>query len=97
MLALKSVKIRAAVLQRDIDGAQLLFERTLQLAHEPRTVAWSHIYMGRILDMKCDRSAALSHYKTALTFADPAPDVKAAADKGINELPPANCSKDDKE
>ncbi len=91
------VLARAAVLQRDIDGAQLLFERTLQLAHEPRTVAWSHIYMGRILDMKCDRSAALSHYKTALTFADPAPDVKAAADKGINELPPANCSKDEKE
>lgn len=88
---------RAAVLQRDMDGAQLLFERTLQMAHEPRTVAWSHIYMGRILDMKCERDAAVSHYRSALTFADPAPDVKAAANKGINELPPVKCSKDDKE
>jgi tetratricopeptide (TPR) repeat protein len=91
------VLARAAVLQRDIDGAQLLFERTLQMAHEPHTVAWSHIYMGRILDMKCERDAALSHYRSALTFAEPTPDVKAAADKGINQLPPANCNKDDKE
>ena len=52
--------------------------------------------MGRILDMKCERVAALSHYKSALTFADPAPDVKAAADRGIKELPPVKCS-DDKE
>jgi hypothetical protein len=53
--------------------------------------------MGRILDMKCERAGAVSQYKAALTFADPAPDIKAAADKGINELPPANCNKDDKE
>lgn len=91
------VLARAAVLDRDMDGAQQLFERTLQMAHEPRTVAWSHIYIGRILDMKCDRNAALSHYKTALTFSEPAPDIKAAADRGIKELPPASCGKEDKE
>lgn len=91
------VLARAAVLDKDMDSAQQLFERTLQVAHEPRTVAWSHIYIGRILDMKCERQSALSHYHSALTFAEPSPDIKAAADRGINELPPAQCSKDDKE
>ena len=92
------VLARAAILDKQVDDAQMLFERTLELAHEPRTVAWSHIYIGRILDMKCERQSAVSHYKTALTFAEPTPDIKAAADKGINELPPVKCDKaDDKE
>ena len=91
------VLARAAVLEKDMDGAQVLFERTLEVAHEPRTVAWSHIYIGRILDLKCQREAALQHYRTALTFADPTPDIKAAADKGIRELPPRCVQPDDKE
>jgi tetratricopeptide (TPR) repeat protein len=84
---------RAATLKKDIDGAQSLFERTLEIAREPRTVAWSHIYVGRILDLKCNRDSALSHYRAALTAGDPTPDIKTAADKGINELPPG-CEKD---
>jgi tetratricopeptide (TPR) repeat protein len=84
---------RAATLNKDIDGAQSLFERTLEVAHEPRTVAWSHIYIGRILDLKCNRDSALTHYRAALSAGDPTPDIKAAADKGIGELPPG-CDKD---
>jgi hypothetical protein len=79
-------------LSRDIDGAQSLFERTLEIAKEPRTVAWSHIYIARILDLKCNRDSALSHYRAALNSGDPAQDVKTAADKGISELPPG-CEK----
>jgi tetratricopeptide (TPR) repeat protein len=92
------VLARAAILDKQVDDAQMLFERTLEIAHEPRTVAWSHIYLGRILDMKCDRPSAVAHYRTALSFAEPTPDIKAAADKGIKELPPVKCDKsDDKE
>lgn len=91
------VLARAAVLEKDMDGAQILFERTLQVAHEPKTVAWSHIYIGRILDLKCQRNPALAHYRQALTFADPTPDIKAAAERGITELPPRCVQPDDKE
>jgi len=91
------VLARAAVLNKQMDDAQMLFERTLEIAHEPRTVAWSHIYIARILDLKCERESALSHYRSALTFAQPTPDVKAAADKGIKELPPRCVQPDNKE
>ena len=45
---------KAATLNKDIDGAKLLFERTLQVAREPRTVAWSHILLARIFDLMCE-------------------------------------------
>lgn len=88
------VMARAAVLNKQIDDAQMLFERTLEIAHEPKTVAWSHIYIARILDLKCEREPALSHYRSALNFSQPSPDIKAAADKGIKE-PPSRCQKTD--
>ncbi|MEO5936049.1 MAG: tetratricopeptide repeat protein, partial [Terriglobales bacterium] len=84
---------RAATLNRDVEGARMLFERTLTVAKEPRMVAWSHIYLGRIQDLMCNRERAVSHYQAAITAGDPATDTKSAADKGIRELPPG-CDKD---
>lgn len=79
---------KAATLNKDIDGAQLLFERTLEIAREPRTVAWSHILLGRILDLKCNRASALMHYKAALQAGDPTPDTRSAAERGVQVMPP---------
>ncbi|HUQ49535.1 MAG TPA: tetratricopeptide repeat protein [Terriglobales bacterium] len=79
---------RAATLKKDIEGAQLLFERTLEVAREPRMVAWSHIYLGRILDLKCNRESALSHYRAALQAGDASADTRTAAAKGVRDLPP---------
>jgi len=42
---------RAAILNRDMSGARTYLERTLAVAREPRTIAWSHIYLGRIYDL----------------------------------------------
>jgi tetratricopeptide (TPR) repeat protein len=78
---------KAATRNKDIDGAQLMFERTLEIAKEPRTKAWAHIYLARILDLRCSREAALSHYRAALTAGDSRPDTKTAADKGIASKP----------
>jgi tetratricopeptide (TPR) repeat protein len=85
---------RAATLNKDINGARMLFERTLEVAQEPRMVAWSHIYLGRILDLMCNREMAVSHYQAAMRAGDASPDTKAASDKGIAELPP-RCEKED--
>jgi tetratricopeptide (TPR) repeat protein len=82
---------RAATLSRDMKGAQEYFERTLQVASEPRMVAWSHIYLGRILDLQEDRDEAVKHYRAALDAGDAQPDTKAAAERGLQKPyePPA--------
>ena len=87
------IMARAATLKTDVEGARVLFERTLEVAREPRTVAWSHIYLGRILDRRCSREQALSHYRAALDAGDNTPDTKSAADKGIQVTPPG-CEQD---
>jgi len=77
------IMARAATMQRDMDGAKKYFEETLSVAHEPRLVAWSHIYLGRIFDLQEERDAALDHYHAALTAGGELPEVKAAAERGI--------------
>jgi hypothetical protein len=74
---------RAATLSGDMQGARTYFERAVQSAHDPRTLAWSHIYLGRIFDIQEDREGALLHYHAALEAGDPTPDTKTAAEKGI--------------
>ena len=66
-----------------MDEARGYFERTLQVAKEPRLLAWSHIYLGRIADIQQDREAALTHYNAALNVGDESADTKSAAQKGI--------------
>ena len=59
------------------------FQKTLQLSSDPRMLAWSHIYLARIFDIREDRETALKHYNAALNVGDVAPDTKAAAERGI--------------
>ncbi|GAC1644548.1 MAG: hypothetical protein NVS9B15_01690 [Acidobacteriaceae bacterium] len=70
--------------QGEMQEARGYFERTLQVAQEPRLLAWSHIYLGRIADLQQDREAALSHYNAALNSGDESSDTKAAAQKGLD-------------
>jgi hypothetical protein len=74
---------RASLRLKNMEGAQQYFERAIESAHDPRTLAWSHIYMGRILDVQEQREAAVTHYRAALNAGDPTPDTKTAAEKGL--------------
>lgn len=75
-----------ATANRDIDGARSYFERALQTAHEPKLIAWSHIYLGRIFDLKENRDAALDHYREALNAAGAnLPEAKLAAQRGLDK------------
>jgi hypothetical protein len=76
---------RAAALRGDVNGAREYFQRTLEIAHEPRVVAWSHIYLGRIFDLQEERAAALAQYRAALEAGDTSPDTRTAADRGISQ------------
>jgi lipopolysaccharide biosynthesis regulator YciM len=75
-----------ATANRDMDGARTYFERALQTAHEPKVIAWSHIYLGRIFDLKEDRLAAVDQYRAALDAAGGAlPEAKVAAQRGLDQ------------
>jgi hypothetical protein len=75
-----------ATADRDIDGALNYFERALQTAHEAKVIAWSHIYLGRIFDLKEDRPAAVDQYRAALDAAGGSlPEVKLAAQRGLDQ------------
>ena len=45
---------------------------------------WSHIYLGRILDMQEHRQEAVEHYRAALN-AGGSPELRAAAEKGLQQ------------
>jgi len=80
------VLAQVASMNRDMDGAKGYFERALQTAHEPKVIAWSHIYLGRIFDLKEDRLAAVDQYRAALSSpGGELPEVKTAAQHGIDQ------------
>jgi tetratricopeptide (TPR) repeat protein len=86
------IMAQAATMNRDIEGARDYFQRALEVAHEPKVVAWSHIYLGRIFDLQENREAALDHYRAALSAGASLPEAKAAAQRGIQQPyePPAH-------
>ena len=69
----------------DMQGARSYFERALEVAHEPKVVAWSHIYLGRIFDLQEDRASALDHYRAAESAGSALPEAKAAAEQGLQQ------------
>jgi tetratricopeptide (TPR) repeat protein len=79
------VMARINLMQRQPGAAIDDFEATLKTSRDPRTMAWSHIYLGRLYDVMPDRQKALSEYQAALTVRDGRPDTKAAAEKGLKE------------
>ncbi len=61
------------------------FQQVLTTSKDPRTLAWSHIYLGRLYDVNQERDKALGEYRAALTARDPQPDTKAAAETGLKQ------------
>jgi tetratricopeptide (TPR) repeat protein len=82
---------QVAVANKNRDSAAENFQKAIQATKDPKVVAWSHVYLGRILDMKEDRQGALNEYRAALTTGGDLPEVKAAAEKGLQQAyePPA--------
>ncbi len=77
---------QVATANRDMEGARKYFEQALQTAHEPKVIAWSHIYLGRIFDLKEDRLAAVDQYRAALDAAGGTlPEAKLAAQRGLDQ------------
>ncbi len=63
------------------------FEKTLTLTKDPRTLAWTHIYLGRLYDTMetPDRQHAVAEYQAALEVRDGRPDTRQAAEAGLKK------------
>jgi tetratricopeptide (TPR) repeat protein len=86
---------RIELIHGDPGGAMEHFTKTLTLTKDPRTLAWTHIYIGRLYDIAHDperpdvdhpeRPKAVAEYRAALAVRDAQPDTRAAAEKGLKE------------
>jgi len=79
------VKARVTLMQGDPKDSQEEFESVLKLSHSPHTLAWAHIYLGRLYDIKDppERQQALGEYQAALAVPAVPADAQAAAQKGL--------------
>jgi tetratricopeptide (TPR) repeat protein len=76
---------RAAIMTGHPEDAINGFQKTIGATKEPRLVAWSHIYLGRMLDLDCKRDEAVSEYKAALESRDGQQDTRLAAERGVKK------------
>jgi hypothetical protein len=78
---------RVDLIQGHAKNAQDGFEHTLTLSKDPRTLAWSHIYLGRLYDTMAtpDRTHAVAEYQAALRVRDGRPDTRKAAEAGLKQ------------
>ena len=74
---------RTAILTGHAGEAITRFQTTLATTKEPRLLAWSHIYLGRMLDLECKRDQAVAEYKLALENRDGQQDTRLAAERGV--------------
>ena len=72
-----------ATQERQPELARSYFERTLEVSKDPHLLAWSHIYLGRIYDMKQERALAVEHYRQALETQDAEAATRRAAELGL--------------
>jgi hypothetical protein len=85
-----------------MDGARDYFEQALKATSEPKVVAWSHIYLARMLDLRDDeeggplRAEAVVHYQAAVNVSESLPEAKAAAEQGLQKAfePPGQAQPD---
>jgi hypothetical protein len=77
------VLARVAIITGHPGEAINRFQKTLADSKEPRLIAWSHIYLGRMLDLDCKRDEAVSEYKAALENRDGQQDTRLAAERGV--------------
>jgi tetratricopeptide (TPR) repeat protein len=99
---------RIELMHGDPGAAMEHFNKTLTLTRDPRTLAWTHIYMGRLYDVARDpekpevehpeRQKAVAEYRAALAVRDSQPDTRAAAETGLKQpflLPKRSQTTDD--
>ena len=81
------VLARVKLMEGDPQAAYDRFHQVIAASKDPRTVAWSHVYLGRLYDTQTQssRGKAVAEYRAALSTPGIQPDVRAAAEAGIRQ------------
>ncbi len=74
---------RADIMSGKMEAAEQAFTQAAKVSHDLRTLAWSHIYLGRLADLEGDRPTAVAEYRAAMDTRDGKPDTKQAAEAGL--------------
>jgi uncharacterized membrane-anchored protein len=70
----------------DPDAARSYFAQTVASdSAQPPMTAWSHVFLGRILDIECEREAALAQYQAAVAVGTDTNGADEAARSAIQE------------
>jgi tetratricopeptide (TPR) repeat protein len=77
------VLARVALINKNPEEAAGRFKTTITVSKDPRLLAWSHIYLGRMLDLSCQRDEAVAEYQEALETRDGEQDTRVAAERGV--------------
>jgi hypothetical protein len=78
--------------QQDSEHAREFFDRALHSdSAEPSMKVWAAIYVGRIMDIACERTHALEYYRQAIQIGDDTRNAQAAAKDGLNKPWGDNC------
>ena len=79
------VVARVSLMEGDPESSMTGFREVLADSKDPRTMAWAHIYLGRLFDTKNppERANALAEYKAAIAVPGVQPDARAAAEQGL--------------
>jgi tetratricopeptide (TPR) repeat protein len=83
----------ASVLLGQAERAHGLFTQVVSAASnsdpamrpDPVTLAWSHVYLGRMHDLAGEREQALAEYRSALAVAGAPEAARAAAQRGMDQ------------
>jgi len=76
---------RTSLLAGHAEQARNEFQRALASSKDPRVLSWSHIYLGRMLDLQCERDQAIEEYKQAMATRDGQLDTRLAAERGLKQ------------
>ena len=76
---------RIAILQKDPELADRLFQKALGSSPDPQVRAWVEVYLGRLSDAAGERAEAVKHYQEALAVEGGSAAAKEAAQKGMQQ------------
>ncbi len=76
---------RIAILQKDPELAERLFQKALESSPDAQVRAWVEVYLGRLSDAAGERAEAVKHYKEAVAVEGGSAAAKEAAQKGMQQ------------
>jgi tetratricopeptide (TPR) repeat protein len=74
---------RVAMLQKDGETAERLFQKTLELGPEAQDKAWVYVYLGRLYDVIGEAANAAKNYQSALDVQGGSEKARETAKQGL--------------